>query len=199
MSARAISSSLRCPPESVPANSCCLSIETEVVEQSRPRVRARAASWRAPANARAAPRECARRLGRGAPRSMLSSTVMPASAFVSWNVRTMPCRAMRYAGQPAMLDAVERPAARVRLVEAGQQVEQRGLARAVRSDERGDRVARHLEVVDVDGEQATEACGRTSSTTRIGSGFGRWRAQSPIITSCDATRGSPAVGRSRAA
>ena len=46
--------------------------------------------------------------------------------------------------------------AAVRLVEAGEQVEQRRLAGTVRADQRGDRAARDLEVLDVDGGEAAE-------------------------------------------
>ena len=52
--------------------------------------------------------------------------------------------------------AVEDPGAGVGLVEAGQQVEQRGLAGAVRADQGRDGAARDLEVLDVDGGEAAE-------------------------------------------
>ena len=67
--------------------------------------------------------------------------------------------------------AVEVPRAGVGLVEPGEQVEERGLAGAVRSDQRGDPVALDLEVFDVDGEEAAER-GGSPSATRIGSCFG---------------------------
>jgi hypothetical protein len=103
-----------------------------------------------------------------APISMLSSTVMRDSAFVSWNVRTMPARATLDAAvlpsvRPsndhlaASADAPEELLRRRRLVEAGDQVEERRLAGAVRTDQRGDRAALHLEVADVDGRHPAEA------------------------------------------
>ena len=60
-------------------------------------------------------------------------------------------------GHAGEVVAVEGPVAAVRLVEPGEQVEERGLAGAVGADEGGDRAALHLEVVDVDGRQAAEA------------------------------------------
>ena len=76
-----------------------------------------------------------------------------------------------YAGMPRGCVPVEGPAAAVRVVEAGEQVEQGRLARAVRTDERGDRVALDLEVLDVDREQPAEGPARRRRPSRIGSGF----------------------------
>ncbi len=57
---------------------------------------------------------------------------------------------------PGQGPALEFPGPGVRLVEAGQKVEQGGLAGAVGADEGRDRAARDLEVVDVDGDEAAE-------------------------------------------
>src|SRR5690606_4112519 len=64
-------------------------------------------------------------------------------------------------GDPECGDAGERatvegPLALVRLVEAGEEVEERRLAGAIRADERGDGVAGDLDVVDVDRGEAAE-------------------------------------------
>ncbi len=58
---------------------------------------------------------------------------------------------------PGHVLAVEGPDPRVRLVEAGQEVEERGLAGAVRPDQGGDAAPLELEVVHVDGGETTEA------------------------------------------
>src|SRR5215475_3789571 len=99
ISARASSSSLRCPPDSVPANwsrtacnrnrsisssarrsissSCALHSGRAMEAKNRSPVCCLAASFR------------------------FSSTVSSVSDFVSWKVRTIPARATRYAGIPA--------------------------------------------------------------------------------------------------
>jgi hypothetical protein len=91
------------------------------------------------------------------------------SAFVSWNVRTMPARATLMprccracarrttTWQPRRTRAPEELLRRRRLVEAGDQVEERRFAGAVRTDQRGDRAALHLEVAHVDGCHPAEA------------------------------------------
>ena len=67
--------------------------------------------------------------------------------------------------------AVERPLSGVRLVEAGQQVEERRLAGAVRPDQGGDLVALDLDVVDVDGDEPAErSAHRVDDEDRIGLG-----------------------------
>ena len=68
----------------------------------------------------------------------------------------MPSRATLWAATPARLRPSNVQVALVGLVEAGEQVEQRRLARAVRADERGDRTPLDLEVLDVDGDQTAE-------------------------------------------
>ena len=92
-----------------------------------------------------------------APSFMFSSTVSSDSALVSWNVRTWPMRATLKAGMPDRVLPSNDQVPAVGLVEAAQQVEQRRLAGAVRADQRGDRAARDLEVLDVDGGEAAEA------------------------------------------
>src|SRR4051794_20064205 len=52
--------------------------------------------------------------------------------------------------------AVERPPAAVGLVEPGEEVEQRRLAGAVRTDQCGDGPPLDLEVIDLDGRETTE-------------------------------------------
>ena len=67
--------------------------------------------------------------------------------------------------------AVEAPGPGVRLVEPGEQVEERRLAGAVRADERGDGAALELHVVDVHRREATEAPGdAVGDQDRIGLG-----------------------------
>ena len=78
--------------------------------------------------------------------------------MVSWKVRTWPMRATRKAGTAGERLAVERTTCPCSgLSKPRQQVEQRGLAGAVRADQGGDRAARDLEVLDVDGREAAEA------------------------------------------
>src|SRR5690606_2127073 len=61
--------------------------------------------------------------------------------------------------QPGQVVPVEGPGARLGPVEAGEEVEERGLAGAVRPDQRGDHAPLDLEVLDVDGLQAPERAG----------------------------------------
>jgi hypothetical protein len=91
ISARDISSSLRCPPESDPAKSSRFvwRVKRSSSSSARPVL---ADSW-----SRHSDRK---RLGKNfsprwpvAPRRMFSMTVSRESTFVSWNVRTMPSRA----------------------------------------------------------------------------------------------------------
>ena len=91
-----------------------------------------------------------------APTRMFSMTVSLESTLVSWKVRTMPIRATLYAGTLFEALAVERPAPVVGPVEAGEQVEEGGLAGAVGADQRGDDAALDLDVLDVDGGEAAE-------------------------------------------
>ena len=99
MSARAISSSLRWPPDSSPANSSRMCVRLNRASSSSARSVISASCWRHPA------RQSARKkfspVWPAAPSFMLSSTVSRASALVSWNVRTIPRRAMRYDVSPS--------------------------------------------------------------------------------------------------
>ena len=85
---------------------------------------------------------------------MFSITDSRDRLFVSWNVRTMPVAGQLVAGLPGDVLAVERPHPAVGLVEAGQQVEERRLAGAVRADQGRDEAPRDLDVIDVDGDEA---------------------------------------------
>ena len=80
-----------------------------------------------------------------------------------WKVRaTLPFQLMSKPGQPLQqqvraVGLAQRDHAFGRLVEAGDAVEDRGLARAVGADERGDVAAPGLEGEVVDGDEAAEA------------------------------------------
>ena len=91
------------------------------------------------------------------PSIMLSSTVILDRALVSWNVRTMPRLDIRWATEPPMSTPLNSQVPVVGRVEAGEQVEQGGLAGPVGADQAGDHAPLDLEVVDVDGRQAAEA------------------------------------------
>ena len=93
---------------------------------------------------------------------------MTASAFVSWNVRTIPRRAIVCGGPPVIGVAVEADVAAVGALETRHDVEQRRLARAVRADERGDRASSDVEGRSVDRVQACRSCLRTPRTSRSG-------------------------------
>ena len=157
MRARAISSSLRWPPERLAAKSSALASSLNLVsrldrplldlvvllapeagDEARPEVLA-ALALRAELHV-LEHREQAERLGQ------LEGAHLAHAGDLE----------RRDAGERR---AVEGPRAGVGLVEAGEQVEQRGLAGAVRADERRDGAARDLEVLDVDGREAAEACG----------------------------------------
>ena len=106
-----------------------------------------------------------------APSSMFCSTVSRDSALVSWKVRTTPSRATWCGDELAQRPAVEGPGAGVGLVEAGQQVEQRGLAGAVRADQAGDAAALDLQVVDRHGGETAEGAGdAVDDDRRVGLG-----------------------------
>ena len=71
----------------------------------------------------------------------VSSGVRSANSWLIWNVRTMPSRTRSCGSSAVMSLAVEQDAARGRPQHAGEQIDQRGLAGAVRADQR---VARAL-------------------------------------------------------
>ena len=86
----------------------------------------------------------------------------------SWNERTSPQPGDLVGRQPDEFLAVEEDRAAVGLDEAGEEVEHRGLAGAVRADERGDRALAQLDVQVVGGDDAAEALATrpcASSTT----------------------------------
>ena len=101
MRARAISSSLRCPPDSEPAKSSFFSNSLKRRSRSAARSVLRF-SWARHSGANIA----WNRLSPDcpvAPIRMFSITVSRESTLVSWKVRTMPSRATRYAGMPLRL------------------------------------------------------------------------------------------------
>ena len=169
MSARAISSSLRWPPDRLPAKSCSLASSLKRAQQvagplvdllllagpdagdQRAEEVLALLAGRAQAHV-VEDRQLRQRLGEleGADHAAAGDLVR------------------RHAGQVL---ALERPGALVGPVEAGEQVEEGGLAGAVRADERGDDAALHLEVVDLDGGQAAEAAGHAvGDQDRVGLG-----------------------------
>ena len=96
--ARAISSSLRWPPDSSPANSSRMCVRLNRASSSSARSVMSASCWRHPARHRA--RKKFSPVWPVAPSFMFSSTVSRARDLVSWNVRTIPRRAMRYEVSP---------------------------------------------------------------------------------------------------
>src|SRR3954454_3598903 len=101
ISARAISSSLRCPPDNEPAKSSRFLISRNRSSKASARSVFEFSSLRQNganiALSRLSPR-CP-----VAPTRMFSSTVSLARTLVSWKVRTMPIRDTRYAGMPFRL------------------------------------------------------------------------------------------------
>ena len=73
------------------------------------------------------------------PRSRCRARESCLNRRIFWNVRAMPSRTRRCAGNPDEIGAVERQRAGVGLIDAADQVEQRRLAGAVRPDDREDR------------------------------------------------------------
>ena len=69
------------------------------------------------------------------PSMRLSSTVRPPNSAMFWNVRATPSAAISLGRLARDVAALEHDAAGVRPVEAGDHVEQRGLAGAVRADD----------------------------------------------------------------
>ena len=99
MSARAISSSLRWPPDSSPANSSRMCVRLNRASSASARSVTSASCCRQPA--RHSARKKFSPAWPVAPSFMLSSTESRARALVSWNVRTIPRRAMRYDVSPS--------------------------------------------------------------------------------------------------
>ena len=111
--------------------------------QDRPRPRARASASRG--------RRCS------APMVTFSSTLRPLNGRTIWKVRPTPASHTRSGRRPEIVLAVEADGAGGRRVDAGDHVEDRGLARAVGSDQRVDRAGRHAEADIVHRAQAAEA------------------------------------------
>ena len=86
---------------------------------------------------------------RCAPTAMFSRTVSAANGCTIWNVRAMP-RAQQVRRQAGDVRAIEADAARVGRTKAGDRREQRGLARAVRADQRDDLALRDVKRCAVD-------------------------------------------------
>ena len=87
----------------------------------------------------------------------LSSTLSAGNGRTIWNVRAMPRRQIASADNPCTALAGKHDRAAVRLQRAGDHVEQRGLAGAVRADDRKDGASRHRETHLIDRDQAAEA------------------------------------------
>ena len=120
------------------------------------------------ASARAdGPPGCQSQASRSVTVATFSRTVMCVNSRRSWKVRAMPSRAtcpVRQAG-----DGLAEPdhLATIRRRVAGDQVEQRGLARAVRPDQRRDDARRAAQGHVVDGLQAAEGLRGAVTCSRI--------------------------------
>ena len=73
-----------------------------------------------------------------------------------WKVRAIPSCVILCGGSPAMLSPLEQDLARVRPVDAGDEVEDRRLAGAVRADHADDLALVDVQVEPVDDAQAAE-------------------------------------------
>ena len=80
-----------------------------------------------------------------APTMTFSVTVRSGKGFSFWNVRATPQAGDAVGAQAGDVVAVEEDAAGVERLEAGDQVEQRGLAGAVRADDAEDLALVHVE------------------------------------------------------
>ena len=87
---------------------------------------------------------------------MFSSTERFWNSCTSWKVRTRPAAAIASGGRAGDVRAGEDDPAGVRRLEAGDQVEQRRLAGAVRADHRGDAAVDDLQIDRIDGDQPAE-------------------------------------------
>ena len=120
--------------------------------RARPAPSASSAPGRTPAHAgaRRASRVCA-------PTSTLSSTVRLPNTRPCWNVRAKPSAARSSAASAGDVAAGERTVPASGLVEPGDEIEQRGLARAVRADDADQFAFVDRERQCVDGGDAAEA------------------------------------------
>ena len=141
-SARAISTRFWIPYGSAAARSWARAAEADVVERG------------AAPPSRRTPRPSA-----WAPTRTFSSTDIDVNRLMFWNVRAIPRSTMRYAGVCEQRLAVELELAVVRRVEAGDDVERRRLAGAVRPDQARDLPRLDVERDAVEGDDAPEAQG----------------------------------------
>jgi hypothetical protein len=165
---------LRCPPDRLPAKSSGLGVELEAASRSRARS----------SISRCWPVQIA---GIEGAEEVLALLTGGAQAHVVHD-RELGQRLGELEGpdhaapgdlvrrDAAEVLALERPGALVGLVEAGEQVEEGRLAGTVRTDQRGDDAALHLEVVDLDRGEAAEAAGHpVGDQDRVGLGHARAR------------------------
>ena len=156
---------------------------------------------RAPARRVPAPGAGATAMAAGRATARFSSTVSSENTRARWNVRASPARARRVgSGRRTALPA-KRHGARVGRQVAGDQVEGRGLARAVRPDQRGDASLLDREAAAVDGRDAAEAL-RQSVDARAGRSWCRHRLARlgrRGARACASRAGRRARGGSRAA
>ena len=89
--------------------------------------------------------------------STLSRTVSFGKRLVTWNVRAMPSAVRRWLAQPVTSSPKSRTCPAVARQDAGDDVEQRRLARAVRADDRLAVAREDLQVDVLDRVQAAEA------------------------------------------
>ena len=192
MSARAISSSLRWPPESDGGEVVGLGVELEALRAARAPCSSISSSCVAPERRDEARPEPLAALPGRAELHVLEHRQQRQRLGELERAHLAHARDLegRDAGERL---AVERPRAAVGLVEAAQQVEQRRLAGAVGADERGDGAARDLEVLDVDGGEAAEAAGHVvDDHDRVGlgdAGHGIALGETAGLGAADAARG----------
>ena len=101
---------------------------------------------------------------------MFSRTVSPANGCAIWNVRAMPRRASRCGGRPVMSAPSKNTRPSVGGEESGDDREQRGLAGAVRADQRGDAAGFAVNEAAIDGEQPAEAARDVLDAQHLGHG-----------------------------
>src|SRR5207302_1843578 len=107
------------------------------------------------------------------PESVMQQAMVADHDVVEHGQRQREPRALKRAGDPGGVDALRRHAGQVLAAElraaaggpvnAGDDVEQRRLARAVRADEAGDRAAPHLQIERIERQQAAEAHAETGT------------------------------------
>ncbi len=85
-----------------------------------------------------------------------SSTVMRGKARTTWNVRPMPSRQTACGFRPTRFDPAKPMLARMRLQEAVDDIEQRGLAGTVGADDAVDHAFHDGEVDIIDGLEPAE-------------------------------------------